>query len=53
MSTLETNLQNLITAKTDIENAIIAKGGTVTGGGSILFLMIFPVLISIKLFLIQ
>ena len=34
MSTLETNLQNLITAKTDIENAIIAKGGTITGGFS-------------------
>jgi hypothetical protein len=33
MANMETNLQNLITAKTDIENAIITKSGTVTGWG--------------------
>ena len=35
MANMETNLQNLITAKTDIENAIITKGGTITGGSLI------------------
>ena len=33
MSTLETNIQDLINSKNDIENAIINKGGVITGNG--------------------